>query len=162
MAEAKKARAKSTRGTTRPTPAQDAAVSAPLDAPTDVTLFSQPIVPPNPQPDNLEKLPPLAQQRSEALRQAVREAVTVSARGALEVNDKIIEALQAQSDAAIELWRTTLSTPRLAEAIRVQADGTRQAYETASARWTDIATTTAQWFNRSLEPLQSAFHRPGR
>jgi hypothetical protein len=125
----------------------------------DVKPASLTVVQPSPQPIEAVQLSPVAQARSEVLRQAVSDAVAVSARGALEVNDKIIEALQAQSDAAFEVWRTALSAPRLSDAIRAQASGTRQAYETASAQWADIATTTAQWFNRSLEPLQSVLHR---
>nr|WP_245571773.1 phasin family protein [Microvirga subterranea] len=90
------------------------------------------------------------------------EAVNATARGALEVHDKIIEALQAQSDAAIEVWESSLKAPHLSEAIRVQTNGARKAYETASAQWTDIATTTASWFHKSFEPFQTALHRQDR
>ncbi|MGO4572912.1 phasin family protein [Microvirga sp. 2TAF3] len=95
----------------------------------------------------------LAPKREDALRQAMREAVSATARGALEVNEKIIEAFQTQSDVAIDLWRSTIAAPHLSEALRLQTTGTRHAYETASAQWKDIAETTARWFNGSLQPL---------
>ncbi len=158
MAEAKKARAKTIR--TSPKSVANAPAAAKTDVTTELALnvkpASLPLSLPTAQPIEAAQVPPV---RSEVLRKAVSEAVSVSARGALEVNDKIIEALQAQSDAAFEVWRTAISAPHLSDAIRAQTSGTRQAYEAASAHWTDIATTTAQWFNKSLEPFQSAFHR---
>lgn len=100
-------------------------------------------------------------EQGDALRQAVREVVSVSAQGALEVNEKIIDALQSQSHVALDLWRTAITTADLPQVLRTQTSATRQAYETASAQWRDIAETTARWMTRSFEPLQSALHRPG-
>jgi hypothetical protein len=161
MAEVKKARAKGTR--TGVKSVKQAAPAEVMDATSEMTLdlapAPLPVVPSSVEPVEVVQIAQASQARGEVLRKAVSETVAVSARGALEVNEKIIEALQAQSDAAFEIWRTALSAPRLADAIRVQASGTRQAYEAASAQWTDIAKTTAQWFNKSLEPLQSALHR---
>ena len=102
-----------------------------------------------------------AREQGDALRQAVREVVSVSAQGALEVNGKIIDALQSQSQVALDLWRTAISTTDLPQAFQAQTSATRQAYETASAQWRDIAETTARWMTRSFEPLQSAL-RQGR
>ncbi len=96
-----------------------------------------------------------------ALRQAVREAASVSAQGALEVNEKIIDALQSQSHVALDLWRTAIGAADLPQALRAQTSATRQAYETASAQWRDIAETTARWMTRSFEPLQSTLQRRG-
>jgi hypothetical protein len=93
----------------------------------------------------------------ETLRLAITEAATASSHGVLEVNDKMIDAFRAQSDVAIELWRSALSAGSLTEAIRVQADGARQAYETASAQWKDIAETTTRWIDRSVQPIQSVW-----
>jgi len=103
-----------------------------------------------------------AKQQSDALRQAMSEAVAASAKGALEVNDKIIEAMNTQRNAALDVWRSAIGPASLPEALKAQTHATRQAYETASAQWKDIAETTALWFAKSLEPLQSALHRPGR
>lgn len=103
-----------------------------------------------------------AKKQSDALRQAVSEAVAASAKGALEVNDKIIDAMNRQHHAALDLWRSAISPSPLPEVIKAQSQATRQAYETASAQWKDIAETTALWFTKSLEPLQSALHRSGR
>jgi hypothetical protein len=155
MAEAKKARARTTRSSVK------SVIKAPPAAKADTTADWVLDVKPASLPLPLPAEEPIgaAQVRNDVLRQAVSEAVVVSARGALEINDKIIEALQAQSDAAFAVWKSAVSAPRLSDAIRAQTSGTRQAYETASAQWADIATTTAQWLNRSLEPLQSAFHR---
>jgi len=97
--------------------------------------------------------------QSDALRQAMRESATVSAKGALEVNGKIIEALHSQGHAAIELWRTTFSNPDLQTAFKAQTQAAREAFETASAQWKDIAETSTQWMTKSFEPLQSALHR---
>jgi len=94
--------------------------------------------------------------KAAVFRQAMGEAVTASANGALAVNDKVIEALQTQSHAALDLWRTAVSTPHLSDVIRLQSNGARQAYETASAQWKDIAETTAHWFTKTVEPLSSA------
>jgi hypothetical protein len=100
-----------------------------------------------------------AKKQSDVLRQAMSEVVATSAKGALEVNDKIIEAVNAQRHAALDLWRSAISPSPLPEAFKAQSQATRQAYETASAQWKDIAETTALWFTRSLEPLQSALRR---
>jgi hypothetical protein len=102
------------------------------------------------------------QEQGDAFRQAIREAVAVSAQGALEVNDKIIEALQTQSHAALDLWRTAITTSDLPQVFQTQTSATRQAYEAASAQWKDVAETTARWMTRSFEPLQTALHRQAR
>jgi hypothetical protein len=103
-----------------------------------------------------------ATRQGDILRQAMSEAVTASTKGALEVNDKIIDAMNTQRLAAVDLWRSAISPSPLPEAFKAQSQATRQAYETASAQWKDIAETTALWFTKSLEPLQSALHRSGR
>ncbi|WP_134494145.1 phasin family protein [Microvirga pakistanensis] len=100
--------------------------------------------------------------QGEALRQAVRETVAVSAKGALEVNDKIIQALQIQGHAALDLWRTAIDNSRLPDGLNAQTGAARQAFETASSQWKDVAETTARWMTRSVEPLQSAFLRQTR
>jgi hypothetical protein len=163
MAEAKKARAKVTRTSSRSV--RKSAPGARAEAATGqlamVELAPQPIV----QADDDPQAPAaqlLPRERSDALRKVMSEAVNATARGALEVHDKIVEALQAQSHAALEVWETSLKAPHLSDAIRVQTNGARRAYETASAQWIDIATTTANWLNRSLEPFQTALHRQGR
>jgi hypothetical protein len=92
-----------------------------------------------------------------ALHLAVTEAATVSSRGVLEVNDKMIEAFRVQSDAALDLWRSTLNAATLADAIQVQTTGVRQAYEIAAAQWKDIAETTTRWIDRSVQPIQSVW-----
>jgi hypothetical protein len=101
--------------------------------------------------------------QGDALRKAVRDAMAVSAQGALEVNGKIIDALNAQSHAALDLLRSALgnSSP-LPERLNAQTSAAREAFETASAQWKDIAETTTRWMTKSFEPLQSAIHRQAR
>jgi hypothetical protein len=103
-----------------------------------------------------------ARKQGDALRQAISESAATSAKGALEVNGKIIEAFSVQSNAALDLWRSAIKPSSLPEAFQAQSSATRQAYETASKQWKDIAETTALWFTRSLEPLQFAFHSQKR
>jgi len=100
--------------------------------------------------------------QGEAIREAMRETVAVSASGALEVNDKIIQALQTQSHVAIDLWRTAIDNSRLPDGFNAQTGAARQAFETASAQWKDVAETTARWMTRSVEPLQAALLRQPR
>lgn len=100
--------------------------------------------------------------QGEALRQAMSEAVATSTKGALEVNDKIIQALQSQGHAALDLWRTALDNARQPDAFNAQTGAARQAFETASAQWKDVAETTARWMTKSVEPIQSALLRHHR
>jgi hypothetical protein len=93
----------------------------------------------------------------EILRLAIRDAATASTRGALEVNDKMIEAFRVQSDAALAVWQSALAAGSLPEAMRIQTNGIRNAYETATAQWKDIAATTTRWFGQSVEPIQSVW-----
>jgi len=98
-----------------------------------------------------------AEASRDTLRLAMTEAATASTRGVLEVNDKVIEAFRVQSDAALDLWRSTLSAATLADAIHVQTTGVRQVCETAAAQWKDIAETTTRWIDKSVQPIQSVW-----
>jgi hypothetical protein len=99
---------------------------------------------------------------TESLRQAATESATVTTRGVIEVNEKLIDAMRAQSDAAFELWRSALSATSVSEAIRIQTTGARQVYETAASQWKDIAETTGRVLSASVKPIQSAWTVPGR
>lgn len=103
-----------------------------------------------------------AQATTTQLRDAVTETATATTRGALEVNDKVLDALRAQSDAAFDLWRSTLTAGSFAEAVRVQATGARAVYETAATHWRDVAETTTRWIGASMKPIQSAWTSPRR
>lgn len=94
---------------------------------------------------------------AETLRQAVAESAAASSRGVIEVNDKFIDAMRAQSDAAFDLWRSALSATTVSEAIRIQTGGARQVYETAATQWKDLAETTTRWLTASVKPMQSVF-----
>ena len=163
MAEVKKPRAKST---VKSAPKADlvemAAISAAetVEAVTEAKPASLPAMAAT--PVEAGAIFSSAKKQGDALRQAMSEAVAASAKGALEVNDKIIDAMNTQRFAALDLWRSAISPSHLPEAFKAQSQATRQAYETASAQWKDIAETTALWFTKSLEPLQSALHRSGR
>ena len=54
---------------------------------------------------------------SDTFRNAMTETANLTTRGALEVNGKVIDALRGQSDAAFDLWRSTLTAGSLSEAI---------------------------------------------
>jgi hypothetical protein len=164
MAEAKKAGAKGTRSTRSAQKADlvemaSAAVEATTDSIADAKPVSQAVVMQAPLSGGA--LFSTVREQGDAFRQAVKEAVSVSAQGALEVNEKIIDALQSQSHAALDLWRTAITATDLPQAFRTQTSATREAYESASAQWKDIAETTARWMTRSVEPLQSALRRQG-
>lgn len=165
MAEAKKARARvtgaSAKRARKSAPAAETRTATEQLAMTELAP-QQPAVVPNVPATEAPTPQALPRERTDALRKVMSEAVNATARGALEVHDKIIEALQAQSNAALEVWDTSLKAPHLSEAVRIQTHGARQAYEAASAHWTDIATTTASWFHKSLEPFQAALHRQDR
>ena len=167
MAEAKKPRAKRATKAASPELKADlielaaAPAATPLEAVTAAKLATQPKVA-ELEPVAGEALFSSAKKQGDAFRQAVGEAVTASAKGALEVNGKIIDALTVQSSAALDLWRSAISPAPLPEALKAQSQATRQAYEAASAQWKDIAESTALWFTKSLEPLQSAFQHKRR
>jgi hypothetical protein len=159
MAEAKKTRAKSTaKSVQKADLVEMAAISAAETVET--VLEAEPAAPA--QPVEATALFSSARVQGDALRQAMSEAAAASAKGALAVNDKIIEALNTQRDAAIDLWRTAISPSPLPEAFKAHRHATRQAYEAASAQWKDVAETTALWFTKSLEPLKSAFQHQRR
>jgi hypothetical protein len=167
MAEAKKPRAK--RATKAASPELKADLIELAAAPAATVLEAVTAAKPAMQPKAPEVKPVApealfssAKKQGDVFRQAVGEAVTASAKGALEVNGKIIDALTIQSSAALDLWRSALSPAPLPEALKAQSQATRQAYDAASAQWKDIAESTALWFTKSLEPLHSAFQRPGR
>ncbi|MBJ6124480.1 phasin family protein [Microvirga splendida] len=163
MAEAKKPRAKRATKADSPELKADlvelaaAPATAALEVVTAAKAATQPKAP-EVKPVAPEALFSSAKKQGDAFRQAVGEA----AKGALEVNGKIIDALNVQSSAALDLWRSAFSPAPLPEALKAQSQATRQAYEAASAQWKDIAESTALWFTKSLEPLHSAFQRPGR
>jgi hypothetical protein len=166
MAEAKKPRAK--RATKAASPELKADLIELAAAPAATSLEAVTAAKPATQqkvvdlkPIAAEALFSSAKKQGDTFRQAVGEAVTVSAKGALEVNGKIIDALTIQSSAALDLWRSAISPAPLPEAFKAQSQATRQAYEAASAQWKDIAESTALWFTKSLEPLHAAFQRPG-
>jgi hypothetical protein len=103
-----------------------------------------------------------AQATSEAFRQAVADTATATSRGAIEVNSKVLDAFRAQSDAALDLWRSTLAAGTVADAIRAQTSGTRQVYETTASQWKDIAETTGRWVSAAVKPMQSVWTGQGR
>ncbi|MEA3041731.1 MAG: hypothetical protein QOC65_1220, partial [Sphingomonadales bacterium] len=80
-----------------------------------------------------------ARDTRESLQQAVAHSAAAAANGMLELNGKVIDLLRAQSDAAFELWRSTVTAGSLSEAVRVQTSGMRQAYEATTTHAKDVA-----------------------
>jgi len=163
MAEVKKTRAKSTAKSVQKADLVEMA-SIPAAETVETVMAATPTAVPVPpaKPMAATALRSSAHKQSDVLRQAMSEAVAASTKGALELNGKIIDALNAQRDVAIDLWRTALSPSPLPETFKAQSHATRQAYEAASAQWKDIAETTALWVTKSLEPLQTALQRQPR
>ncbi|WP_243373144.1 phasin family protein [Microvirga solisilvae] len=167
MTETKKTRTRKPAGAPKSAPKADLVemAAASVAEVTEIVEAAEPVPAPKPSVSAKTKAKesePLAfslKDQGEAFRLALREAASVSAKGALEVNDKIIEALQAQGHAALDLWRTAIDTSRQPDGFNVQTGVARQAFETASAQWKDVAETTARWMTKSVEPLQSALLR---
>jgi len=97
-----------------------------------------------------------AQAASASLRRVVAEATAATTSGALEVNDKVLDAWRAQSDAILDVWRAALAADTLSDAARLQATGAREAYAAAASHWKDVAETTTRWFEDALKPFRSA------
>ena len=87
------------------------------------------------------------QSTRDALRQAMTATATAATLGVLEVNLKVIDALFAQSDAAVELWSSALATR-----LRAQASAARHIYD-AAATWMDVATNTTRRFGGTVKPI---------
>ena len=96
------------------------------------------------------------------LRLVVAETAQATTLGAMEVNGKVLDALRAQSDVALDLWRAALKTNSVSDAIALQASGTRQAYEIAARNWTDVAESARRWFGATVKPFQTAWIRQAR
>src|SRR5215212_4594364 len=98
-----------------------------------------------------------ARENGESLRQAVTDSTTATTRAFIELNGKVIDLVRAQSDATLDLWRSTLSAGTFSEAIRVQTHGLREVYETTSAQWKDIAETAGRLAAEAAKPLRTAW-----
>ena len=83
-------------------------------------------------------------------------STSVATNGALEVNDKVLDAWRAQSDAVLDLWRSALTADNLPDAVRLQASSAREAYVVAANHWKDVAESTTRWFGAAFNPLRSA------
>jgi hypothetical protein len=166
MTETKKTRTRSAKSAPKADLVEMAA--APVAEVTEIVQAAEPAPAPKPsvsakaKPQESEPFVFAFRDQGEALRQAMHEAVAVSAKGALEVNDKIIQALQTQGQAALDLWRTAIDNSRQPGGFNAQTGAAREAFETASAQWKDVAETTARWMTQSVEPLQSALMRHHR
>src|SRR3712207_5517939 len=130
MAEAKKARTRRSKSAQNADLVEMAAISA------AVTMEPSQEAAPAPQGAASKAKPVEASARfssvgeqGNTLRQAMSEAAAASAQGALEVRGKIIDAMNTQSDAALDLWRSAIRPASLPEAFQVQTSATRQAYE---------------------------------
>ena len=103
-----------------------------------------------------------ARDTRESLQEAVAHSAAAAANGMLELNGKVIDLLRAQSDAAFELWRSTVTAGSLSEAVRVQTSGMRQAYEATTTHAKDVAEAATRAIGDTVKPLQSAMARTPR
>ena len=97
-----------------------------------------------------------ARETGDSFREAATASTAATARGFLEFNGKVIDLVRAQNDAALDLWRSTLTAGSLSEAIRAQTHGLREAYETTAAGWKDLAETAGRLMGEAAKPLRSA------
>jgi len=102
-----------------------------------------------------------AQGATASLRQVVAETTTATTAGALEINEKVLNAFRAQSDAVLDVWRSALAADTLTEAVRLQTTGARDAYAVAASHWKDVAESTTRWFGAALKPFQSVLTNRG-
>ncbi|HEX8164376.1 MAG TPA: phasin family protein [Beijerinckiaceae bacterium] len=98
-----------------------------------------------------------ARENGDTFRQAVTDTTAATTRGFLEFNGKVIDLVRAQNEAALDLWRSTLTAGSFSEAIRAQTHGMREAYETSAAQWKDLAETAGRLMGEATQPLRSAF-----
>jgi hypothetical protein len=98
----------------------------------------------------------IAQTATAALRRVVAEATAATTSGALEVNDKVLDAWRAQSDAILDVWRKAITADNVPDAVRLHARGTQDAYAAAASQWKDVAETTTRWFEDALKPFRPA------
>ena len=103
-----------------------------------------------------------ARDTRESLQQAVAHSAAAAANGMLELNGKVIDLVRAQSDAAFDLWRSTMTAGSLSEAVRVQTSGIRQAYEATTTHAKDVAEAATRAIGDTVKPLQSAMARTPR
>jgi hypothetical protein len=92
---------------------------------------------------------------NENLRQAVADSTTTTTRGLVELTGKVLDLWRAQSDAALDLWRSTLTSGSLSEAIRAQTSGFRRSYEATTSQWREIAETAGRLMGDAAKTFQS-------
>jgi hypothetical protein len=93
---------------------------------------------------------------NENLRKVVSDSTAATTRGLLELNGKFVGLWRAQSDAALDLWRSTLSAGSVADAVKAQTSGFRQSYEATTSHWKDIAETTGRLMGDAAKTFHSA------
>ncbi len=93
-----------------------------------------------------------AEAASAEIRARVAATASTTTQGAMELNGKVIEAWRAQGEIAMDLWRQTLQSRSLSDAVRLQASGVRQSYETAIAHWREVAEATTRLVGAAVPP----------
>ncbi|HYF53269.1 MAG TPA: phasin family protein [Salinarimonas sp.] len=97
-----------------------------------------------------------AQETGETLRGALTESAAAATRGLVELNGQMLDLVRAQSDATLAMLRSTMAAPSVSEAVRAQASGARQVYETSAAHWRAIAETAGRTAEAAMKPMQAA------
>jgi hypothetical protein len=97
-----------------------------------------------------------AQNTGDSLRNAVQRSSAATTRGLAEINGKVLDLIRVQNEAAIDIWRLTLTAPSLSEAVRAHTSGLRQAYDATAAQWKEIAETAGRVMGEAAKPLHSA------
>lgn len=99
------------------------------------------------------------QEATEGFQQALTASATVTSQGLIELNNKMIDLFQSQSDAMLDIWKQILSAGSVSEAVKIQTSGLREAYEHSSSQWKDIAQSTNRIVTDCLQPIQGLVSR---
>ena len=95
------------------------------------------------------------QQSSETLHQAVAGNTTAMTSGLAEINSKVFDIVRAQAEAALDVWRSTLTARSPAEAMQAQMNAVQRAYQDTTQRWKDLFETANRVAGVGLKPQRS-------
>ena len=89
------------------------------------------------------------------MRQKVADNTTAVTSGLAEINSKVFDIARAQVEAALDIWRSTLTPRSPAEAMQAQMNAVQRAYQDTTRRWKDLFETANRVAGVGLKPQQS-------
>ena len=106
--------------------------------------------------DNPDGLRPSPAIPSEALRQAMTGNTAAMTSGFAEINGKVLDLVRAQAEAALDVWRSTLTATSPAEGGERRRGLSGRLTRTQTQRWKDLFETTTRVAGAACKPPQSA------